>query len=62
MLSGVSLEYEINLQLRRDDVEGCKLDSQRPATAARLGWDTFLQTKPANEDRSDVRYDIHAAA
>jgi type VI secretion system protein ImpH len=62
MLSGVSLEYEINLKLRRDDVEGCKLDSQRPATAARLGWDTFLQTKPANEDRSDVRYDIHAAA
>jgi type VI secretion system protein ImpH len=62
MLSGVSLEYEINLQLRRDDVEGCTLDSQRPATAARLGWDTFLQTKPANEDRSDVRYDIHAAA
>jgi type VI secretion system protein ImpH len=62
MLSGVSFEYEINLQLQRDDVQGCALNSNRPATAARLGWDTFLQTKPANEDRVDVRYDIHAAA
>ncbi len=62
MLSGVSLEYEINLQLRRDDVQGCVLDSTRSPTAFRLGWDTFLQTQSANEDRADVRYDIHAAA
>lgn len=62
MLSGVSLEYEINLQLQRDDVQGCALDSSRAPTAFRLGWDTFLQTRSANEDRADVRYDIHAAA
>jgi type VI secretion system protein ImpH len=62
MLSGVSLEYEINLQLQRDDVQGATLDSNRPATAFRLGWDTFLQTRSANEDRADVCYDIHAAA
>jgi len=62
MLSGVSLEYEINLQLQRDDVQGAALGSNRPATACRLGWDTFLQTRSANEDRVDVRYDIHAAA
>jgi type VI secretion system protein ImpH len=62
MLSGVSLEYEINLQLKRSDVQGCTLASERPVTACRLGWDTFLQTKPANDDRADVRYDIHAAA
>jgi type VI secretion system protein ImpH len=62
LYSGVSLEYEINLQLRQDDVQGCQLDSQRPATLGRLGWDTFLQTRPANDDRADVRYDIHAAA
>ncbi|MBI3384329.1 MAG: type VI secretion system baseplate subunit TssG [Aquabacterium sp.] len=62
MLSGVSLEYEINLQLQRDDVQGCALDSSRAPTAFRLGWDTFLQTQSANEDRADVRYDIHAAA
>ncbi|MBI5926933.1 MAG: type VI secretion system baseplate subunit TssG [Aquabacterium sp.] len=62
MLGGISLEYEINLQLQRDDVQGCALNSTRPATAFRLGWDTFLQTRSANEDRVDVRYDIHAAA
>lgn len=62
MLGGISLEYEINLQLQRDDVQGCTLNSSRPATAFRLGWDTFLQTRSANEDRVDVRYDIHAAA
>ena len=62
MLSGVSLEYEIRLQLQREDVHGCVLDSHRPLTAYRLGWDTFLQTTPANEDRADVSYDIHAAA
>jgi len=62
MLSGVSLEYEINLQLRREDVQGCSLASSRAPSAFRLGWDTFLQTGPANEDRADVRYDIHAAA
>ncbi len=62
LYSGVSLEYEINLQLRQDDVQGCQLNSQRPASLGRLGWDTFLQTRPANDDRADVRYDIHAAA
>lgn len=62
MLSGVSLEYEINLQLQRDDVQGCALDSNRAPSAFRLGWDTFLQTQSANDDRADVRYDIHAAA
>lgn len=62
MLGGISLEYEINLQLQRDDVQGCTLDSSRPDSAFRLGWDTFLQTRSANEDRVDVRYDIHAAA
>lgn len=62
MLSGVALEYEVQLTLQRDDVRGCALDSQRETTAGRLGWDTFLQTQPANDDRADVRYDIHAAA
>ena len=62
MLGGVSLEYEIHLRLRKQDVHGIALDSRRPAGTQRLGWDTFLQTGPANEDRIDVRYDIHAAA
>lgn len=62
LLSGVSLEWEINLQLRRADVCGSTLDSTRPATQARLGWDTFLLTDEAANDRTDVRYDIHAVA
>ncbi len=62
MFSGVSLEYEVNLRLQQADVQGCSLNSRRGATLGRLGWDTFLQTRPANDDRADVRYDIHAAA
>jgi len=62
VMGGVSLEYEVQLQLKRDDVKGCALDLLRTPTAGRLGWDTFLQTRPANDDRGDVRYDIHAAA
>jgi type VI secretion system protein ImpH len=62
LLNGVSLEFEVNLLLAREDVRSGALDSSRAPTQARLGWDTFLQTRPANEDRADVRYDIHAAA
>lgn len=62
LLNGVSLEFEVNLQLRQDQVQGSALNSGREPMQARLGWDTFLQTRPANEDRADVRYDIHAAA
>ena len=48
--------------LQREAVQGCTLHSQRPSRESRLGWDTFLQTRPAAHDRSDVHYDIHAAA
>lgn len=61
LLSGVSLEYEINLALRADAVESSSLDSKRSPFAGRLGWDTYVQTKPQHADRCDVRYDIHAA-
>ncbi|MFT3857860.1 MAG: type VI secretion system baseplate subunit TssG [Aquabacterium sp.] len=62
LMSGVSLEYEVQLCLQREDVQGLALDSSRMGNVGRLGWDTFLQTQPANEDRLDVAYDIHAAA
>lgn len=62
LLNGVSLEFEVNLKLQKDEVRSSALDSTRPPTQARLGWDTFLQTRPANDDRNDVSYDIHAAA
>jgi type VI secretion system protein ImpH len=61
LLSGVSLEYEVNLRLRADAVKSSVLDSARSPLAGRLGWDTYVQTRPAQTDRCDVRYDIHAA-
>lgn len=62
VMGGVSLEYEVQLKLHQSDVRGCALASDRAPASGRLGWDTFLQTRPANDDRADVRYDIHAAA
>jgi len=61
LLSGVSLEYEINLVLRAEAVQSSALDSKRAPFAGRLGWDTYVQTLPQQQDRTDVRYDIHAA-
>lgn len=61
LLSGVSLEYEINLTLRADAVASSSLASNRSPSAGRLGWDTYVQTRPTQNDRCDVRYDIHAA-
>lgn len=62
LLSGVSLEYEVNLSLKAEAVKSSALDSNRSPFAGRLGWDTYVQTRPQAVDRCDVRYDIHAAA
>lgn len=59
MMTGVTLEYEVRLALRAKDVQGIRLGGD---PGARLGWDGFLVTRPANEDRLDAGYDIHAIA
>ncbi len=59
LLTGVSLEYEIRLSLRAQDVQGARLSDD---CAPRLGWEGFLMTQPAAADRSDAGYDIHALA
>lgn len=59
---GSSLSFEVKLVLQRDHVKPLVLDSSRAPNLSRLGWDTFLQTAPANEDRADVCYDIQAVA
>ncbi len=59
LCQGLSLEYEVCLQLKRQAVQGLHLSA---TGQAQLGWDTFLQTAGATQDRSDVRYEIHAAA
>jgi type VI secretion system protein ImpH len=62
LLSGVGLEYEVNLTLEAKAVQGSALDSRRSPLSGRLGWDTYMQTRPSTEDRCDVRYDVHAMA
>lgn len=57
-LTGPSLDYEVKLSLDAREVTGCTLHGQRPHEQGRLGWDTFMVTKPVNCDRDDVRYTI----
>ncbi|WP_394780050.1 type VI secretion system baseplate subunit TssG [Undibacterium sp.] len=58
MFSNLCLEYEVQLILRKQDVHGTSLEAER--TGGRLGWDSFLTTGDATEDRQDVKYEIHA--
>ena len=60
MLTGVTLEYEVRLSLRADEVQGTKLDAG--GVGAHLGWDSFLVTRRELNDRTDAGYDIHALA
>lgn len=62
LLLGTSLEFEVRLRLRKDDVRPLALIKDRDESVGRLGWDTFLLTRSASADRDDVRYDIQAAA
>ena len=57
MLTGLCLEYEVQLVLRADDVHGVTLE--QPRSGGRLGWDSFLITAGAAQDRGDVRYELH---
>lgn len=55
LLTGISLEYDVRLVLRAEDVTGACLDT----AGARLGWDSYLCTRPAETPRSDAGYGIH---
>lgn len=59
LLTGTTLEYQVRLRLRAADVQGTTLDDR---SSARLGWDSFLLTSPEPDDRTDVGYDLLAAA
>lgn len=54
LLARVTLEYEVLLVLRREEVSGSRLGA-----GARLGWDAFLSTHEADCDRADARYELH---
>lgn len=60
MFTGLCLEYEVQLVLRAEDVHGVTLE--QPRSGGRLGWDSFLITSGAAQDRGDVRYELHALA
>lgn len=55
LLTGASLEYEVRLCLRPADVRGASLG---PA-GVRLGFDSYLCSRPPESPRSDTRYGIH---
>lgn len=59
MFTGLSLEYEVQLVLRAQDVRGVALGNA--GSGGRLGWDGFMVEGPQHQDRADVRYEIHAA-
>lgn len=54
LLAGVTLEYEVTLVLRHEEVGICELGA-----GSRLGWDAFLCTRDAGRDRDDARYELH---
>ncbi|MCK9258773.1 MAG: type VI secretion system baseplate subunit TssG [Azoarcus sp.] len=56
LLTGLRLEYEIHPVLRAAEVASCQLTH---VSASRLGFDSFLCSRPATSDRCDAAFDIH---
>ena len=57
MITGPTLEYEVRLLLRREDVSAMALDGSRP-DHGRLGWDCWLLSRPAERDSADAVYEL----
>jgi type VI secretion system protein ImpH len=60
LMSGVTLEYEVQLLLAAEAAPALTLGAGE--APARLGWDSWLLTQPPNTALNDARYDIHANA
>lgn len=59
MLTGTALEYEVQLVLRAEDVRGVQLagsDAAPNTSVGRLGWDSYVMSRPSGCARGDVRY------
>lgn len=56
LLTGVTLEYEVRLILRAEDVRGAALGG---AGGQRLGWDAFIAGLPSPVPRADTCYEVH---
>lgn len=57
MFTGPSVEYEVELILHEEEVQGVTLSEH--ASSGRLGWDTFMTASGSNGPRNDVHYLIH---
>lgn len=55
VLGGPTLEYQVQLILKKEDIEPLALDSSRTA-AGRLGRDGWLMSKPSDADSTDAAY------
>lgn len=56
LLTGSCLEYEIRLLLRAEDIRGAGIGGGH---GARLGWDSYVCTRPSTQARADAGYGIH---
>src|SRR5690606_7884789 len=56
LLTGSCLEYEVRLVLNAEDVRGAGIGAGH---GARLGWDSYVSTRPSATARSDAGYGIH---
>ncbi|AWI81027.1 MAG: type VI secretion system baseplate subunit TssG [Betaproteobacteria bacterium HGW-Betaproteobacteria-13] len=56
LLTGLRLEYEVRPVLMAADVKPCRLSG---LPGYRLGFDSFVCSRPATSDRSDPAFDIH---
>lgn len=56
LLTGSCLEYEIRLSLKPEHLHGIELNNQR---GCRLGFDSYVCSRPPDQPRADTRYGIH---
>jgi type VI secretion system protein ImpH len=56
MFGGMTFEYEVRLVLARESVTPSQLGA---GAEVRLGWNSFLCTEPARQDRDDASYELH---
>ncbi len=57
LATGSQFEYEVRPILRAADVQPVELSSR---ACVRLGFDTFMVSKPATEDRADTVFELHS--
>lgn len=56
LLTSKTLDIEVKLVLRKEDVSSSALSAAQPS---RLGWDSFICTHAPEQDRSDASYEFH---